>query len=177
MAVLVASSQLPVTDRRCSGGTRHLVKQVAACSSAGLNTQGRYGTLRMYQSCRSVYCQATLPSGDELGTGHPLLHSADKWAMFLRHRGEASERRQASASRDTKELPMTLKYESYCQTLRQADLPTRRDEPTLADCLMLIDGFLPGNELGLLMLCRPCRLRRSPQPGRGKAQQPHVFNG
>lgn len=56
-----------------------------------------------------------LPSGDELGTEHPLLHSADKWAMFLRHRGEASGSRQTSASRDTKEHSMTLKYESECQ--------------------------------------------------------------
>lgn len=44
-----------------------------------------------------------------------MLHSADKWATFLRHRGEASGSRQASASRDTKEILMTLKYESDFQ--------------------------------------------------------------
>lgn len=53
--------------------------------------------------------------GDELGTEHPLLHSADKWAMFLRHRGEGSQSRQASASRDPKAHSMTLEYESDCQ--------------------------------------------------------------
>lgn len=46
----------------------------------------------------------------------------------------------------------------------------------MADRLMLIDGFCPEmNELGLVMLCRPCRMRRVLPPRRGKAQQPHVF--
>lgn len=55
-----------------------MAEQFAACSSAGLNTQGRQGISRMYQSRRSVYCQAVLPSGGELGSDHPMLHSADK---------------------------------------------------------------------------------------------------
>lgn len=36
-----------------------MAEQFAACSSAGLRTQGRQGLSRMYQSCRSVY----LPGG------------------------------------------------------------------------------------------------------------------
>lgn len=92
MVGLVASRQLPVTDRRRSEGIRQSSKPSALCSSVGLSTQERRGILKMYQSCPSVYCQAVSPSGGELGSGHPLLHSADKWAMFLRHRGEASER-------------------------------------------------------------------------------------
>lgn len=114
MISLVAASQLPVTDQRCSEGIRQMAEQFAACSSAGLSTQGRQGISRMYQICRSVYCQVVLPSGGELGSDHPLLHSADKWAVFLRHRGEGSQSRQASASRDTEEILMTLKYESDC---------------------------------------------------------------
>lgn len=130
MISLVAASQLPVTGQRCSECMRQVVKQFAEFSSAGLNTQGRQGISKMYQSCPSVYCQVVLPSGGELGTDHPLLHSADKWAMFLRHRGEASGSRQASPSRDTqRNSPMTLNTNL---TVRQADLPTRRDEPTLA---------------------------------------------
>lgn len=115
MISLFAASQLPVTDQRCSKGMKQVVKQFAAFSNPGRDTQGRQGISKMCQSCWSVYCQGVLPSGGELGTDHPLLHSADEWAMFLRHRGEASRSRQASASRDTKELPMTLEYESDCQ--------------------------------------------------------------
>lgn len=82
MVGLVASSRWPVTDRRRSEGTRQVTKPFALYLSIGLNTQGRRGILRMYQSCPSVYCQAVSPSGGELGFGHPFLHSADKWAVF-----------------------------------------------------------------------------------------------
>lgn len=48
MVGLVASKQLPVTDRRRSEGTRQVIKPFALCSSVGFNTQGRRGILRMY---------------------------------------------------------------------------------------------------------------------------------
>lgn len=68
----------------------------------------------MEQSCRSVYCQVVSPSGEETVTDHLLLHSADKWVIFLRHRGEASEIDRPLHPM-TKERSMTLKYEPDCQ--------------------------------------------------------------
>lgn len=75
---------------------------------------GAAGHLEDVSNLPECLLPSGLPSGGELGSDHPLLHSADKWAVFLRHRGEDSQSRQASASRDTEEILMTLKYESGC---------------------------------------------------------------